>query len=153
MTVYAGFEGKIEMAYNTSTLLGSASAELLTNVQSLSIKTEHGTELVHAMGSRSGVALKEGNIVVTVAIERYWDAANVYGVPFSTLCGANNTSGQGALTTLNLGYYPGGATAAQPKHLVTSLKPKGYEVNTTQDGQLMEKGEFVGIYSSVGTLS
>ena len=47
MTVYGGFNGKIEMAYNTSALLGSASPVTITQVQNLTIKTAHGTDLVH----------------------------------------------------------------------------------------------------------
>ena len=152
MTVYGGFNGKIEMAYNTSALLGSASPVTITSVQNLTIKTAHGTDLVHEIGNRSPIAVVEGNIEVTVTIERFMDTTTFYGVAFNKLCGADNTSGMGANTSINLGYYPNGATAGQPKLLVTNMKPTSYDATVTQDGKVLEKAEFKGQYFQVGTL-
>jgi hypothetical protein len=152
MAPYGGFNGKIEMAYNTSALLGSSSPVTVTQVQSFSIKLDDGTDLVHEIGQRSPIAAVEGPIEVTVSVERFFDATTFYGVPFSTLAGKANTSGQGANTYINLGYYPNGATGGQPKLVVTNAKPTSYEFSISQNGKATEKAEFKAMYFQIGTL-
>ena len=133
-----GWRGKLRVA---TTEGGLTTDE--PDILSVTPGIENNVEAAYELGSRDPKSLEEGNIELTMSIEKYYKD-NVW----AQMAGVGSS---GALTEYYVRIYPKGTGSGKP--YVTYLGKFGnWELGEDQDGFSTESFEFVGKAVSVGTV-
>ena len=133
-----GWRGKLRVA---TTEVGLTTDE--PDILSVTPGIENNVEAAYELGSRDPQSLEEGNIELTVSIEKYYKD--------NTWAGYAGVGSSGALTEYYVRIYPKGTSSTKP--YVTYLGKFGnWELGQEQDGFATETLEFTGKAVSVGTV-
>ncbi len=137
---YKGWQGAIRIA---TTEEGLATAANIPKVQNVSVTHGPSLEALYEIGSRLPTQIKEGNVEISLTIEKHYED--------NTFANYAGVSSAGEHTEYWVGIYPGGYSAGKPK-IVLRGKFSNWSLSISQDGIVTESVEFVGKAISVGTI-